>query len=86
MSRNFSGKQERVLLYTAVFEPAEEGGYTVSVPILPGCISEGDTFEEAKANIEEAIRSFLASLRKHGEVIPTEEQQPFIGQVSVPAK
>ncbi len=35
--------------YTALFEPAEEGGYTVTVPALPGCITGGDTFEEAQA-------------------------------------
>lgn len=42
-----------------VLEPAEEGGYTVYVPALPGCISEGDTFEEAIANIKEAIELYL---------------------------
>ena len=38
-----------------ILEPAEEGGYTVYVPSLPGCISEGETEEEAIANIKEAI-------------------------------
>lgn len=38
-----------------VLEPSEDGGYTVYVPALPGCISEGDTVEDALANIEEAI-------------------------------
>jgi len=42
-----------------VLEPAEEGGYTVYVPALPGCISEGDTYEEATANIKEAIEHYL---------------------------
>ena len=42
-----------------VFEPSEEGGYTVVVPALPGCISEGDTLEEARRNIREAIELFL---------------------------
>ena len=42
-------------MYTVVFSVAEEGGYTATVPALPGCISEGDTFEEAKKNIAEAI-------------------------------
>lgn len=41
--------------YAVVFTPAEEGGYTATVPALPGCISEGDSFEEAKKNIAEAI-------------------------------
>ncbi|HEU5226177.1 MAG TPA: type II toxin-antitoxin system HicB family antitoxin [Ktedonobacteraceae bacterium] len=44
---------------TVVLEPSEEGGYTVYVPALPGCISEGDTKEEALANIKEAIKLYL---------------------------
>ena len=42
-----------------VLEPSEEGGYTVYVPALPGCISEGDTKDEALANIREAIELYL---------------------------
>jgi len=45
----------------AVLEAAEEGGYTVFVPSLPGCISEGDTREEALKNIREAIELYLES-------------------------
>jgi predicted RNase H-like HicB family nuclease len=45
--------------FKVVLEPAEEGGYTVYVPSLPGCISEGDTIEEALANIKEAIALYL---------------------------
>jgi predicted RNase H-like HicB family nuclease len=43
----------------AVLEPSEEGGYTVIVPSLPGCISEGETREEAIRNIREAIELYL---------------------------
>jgi predicted RNase H-like HicB family nuclease len=42
-----------------VLEPSEDGGYTVNVPALPGCISEGDSAEEALANIQEAIDLYL---------------------------
>jgi predicted RNase H-like HicB family nuclease len=42
-----------------VFEPSDEGGFTVYVPSLPGCISEGESFEEAMANIKEAIELYL---------------------------
>jgi predicted RNase H-like HicB family nuclease len=42
-----------------VLEPSDEGGYTVYAPALPGCISEGDTLEEALANIKEAIELYL---------------------------
>ena len=43
----------------AVFEPAEESGFTAYVPSLSGCVSEGDTFEEAVANIREAVVLYL---------------------------
>ncbi len=42
-----------------VLEPSDEGGYTAHVPSLPGCISEGETMEEAMANIQEAIALYL---------------------------
>lgn len=42
-----------------VLEPSDEGGYTTYVPSLPGCISEGDTLQEALANIREAIELYL---------------------------
>ena len=42
-----------------VLEPSEEGGYTAYAPSLPGCISEGDTAEEAMANVREAIELYL---------------------------
>ena len=42
-----------------VFEASDEGGYTVYVPSLPGCISEGNTKAEAMANIKEAIELYL---------------------------
>ena len=42
-----------------ILEPSDEGGYTVYVPALPGCISEGDTLEQAMANIREAIELYL---------------------------
>jgi predicted RNase H-like HicB family nuclease len=42
-----------------VLEPSDEGGYTVYVPSLPGCISEGETKDEAMANIKEAIALYL---------------------------
>ena len=42
-----------------VLEPSDEGGYTGYVPSLPGCISEGDTVEEATANLREAVDLYL---------------------------
>jgi predicted RNase H-like HicB family nuclease len=45
--------------FEVVLEPSDEGGYTVYVPSLPGCISEGETIEEALDNIREAIQLYL---------------------------
>lgn len=45
--------------FKVVLEPSEEGGYTVYIPALPGCISEGETIEEALFNIEEAAALYL---------------------------
>ena len=42
-----------------ILEPSEDGGYTVTVPALPGCISEGDSREKALANIAEAVQLYL---------------------------
>ena len=47
-----------------ILEPSDEGGYTVSVPALPGCISEGDNIDEALANIQEAIELYLEPLEE----------------------
>jgi antitoxin HicB len=52
--------------------PDEIGGYTVEVPSLPGCISEGDTIDEALANIKEAIELYIEVLREDGKSIPDE--------------
>lgn len=69
--------------YNAIFEPAPEGGYTVTVPALPGCVSEGNTLEEAKANIQEAIELYLdVYLEDHTEV-PREKRQPIISSIGV---
>ena len=63
--------------YTVLFEPAAEGGYTVTVPMLPGVITEGDTLEEAREHVKEAIRGHLKVLRKYREPIPQERSAAF---------
>jgi len=75
---------QKVLKYTVIFEPAEEGGYVVSVPALPGCISEGDDFEEAVEMIKDAMKGYLAVLKKEGLEIPKEEDEVVVTKVSIP--
>ena len=69
--------------YTAVFEPAVEGGFMVTVPALPGLVTEGDTIEEARAMVKDAIRGYLESLVKHGEEIPIEPGPASVERVAV---
>jgi predicted RNase H-like HicB family nuclease len=57
-----------------VLEPSEEGGYTVTVPALPGCISERDTKEEALRNIREAIELYLEPVEDDASLNPDAEQ------------
>lgn len=77
-------KVAKILKYTAVFEPASEGGYVVTVPSLPGCITEGDTFEEAAEMVKDAIAGYLAVLKDEGEEIPKEINDVIVTKVSVP--
>jgi antitoxin HicB len=63
----YKGKMSKFLVY---IEPAEEGGYIVSCPQLPGCVTQGETVEEAIAMIKDAIQGYIASLKKHGEPLP----------------
>ena len=75
--------KQSVLKYDVIFEEQPDGGYTVTVPSLPGCISEGDTFELAKANIADAITVYLESLIMDKEEITEPDNAVFIGQVQV---
>jgi len=58
--------------YTVLVEKNEEGGYTVVVPSLPGCITQGDTWQEAMANAREAIAGYIEALKDIGKPVPVE--------------
>ena len=78
------GDGRRMMKYTVVLEADSEGeGYTVTVPVLPGCISEGATKEEALDNIREAIQGFIEGLQKAGEPVPTETQPVELATVAI---
>jgi predicted RNase H-like HicB family nuclease len=59
--------------YRVLLRKEPEGGFTAMVPTLQGCISYGDTIEEAIAMVKEAIEGYIESLKAHGEEIPTEK-------------
>ena len=63
----------RVLNYRVLLRKEKEGGFTVIVTSLPGCITYGETLEEALAMAREAIELYLDSLIAEGEEIPTDE-------------
>lgn len=74
------------LEYSVILEPDEDGaGYTVTVPALPGCISEGETLEESLENIKDAIRLYLRMCRRKGEPVPREHVSPQMVKVRVAA-
>lgn len=80
MSKKLS---REILKYTVIFEPAEEGGFVASVPALPGCSTQGETFEEAVEMIQDAISGYLTVLKDTKQQIPTEKDDLVVTKVSV---
>ena len=56
--------------YVVVIEPAADGSFSAYVPDLPGCVSCGDTIQEVRELIREAVELHVGSLRRHGESVP----------------
>ena len=69
--------------FTVVIEPDDQG-YHAFVPALPGCHSFGDTLDEARANIFEAMQLHVESMEADGEPIPIEQEPLFITRLSIP--
>ena len=67
--------------YSVVVHQAEEGGFWVNVPALPGCYSQGETVDEALVNVREAIGLYLEVLREEGQNVPRDADVVY--QVSV---
>ena len=67
--------------YTAVFEPAQEGGYVVYFPSLPGVVTEGETLEEAREMATDLLTGYLELLHERGQPLPAsdswEESNPI---------
>lgn len=75
-------KKIKVLEYNAIFEREKDGGYSVWVPSLSGCCSQGDTFEEALTNIKEAIELYLEDAKEKD----FEESKTTKNQFMVPVR
>ena len=67
--------------FTVVLEPEEDGGYSVHCPALPGCVSQGDTREEALGNIQEAILLVLEVVDGDGTPIPAETPEVITEEI-----
>ncbi len=74
---------QKIYSYTVVFEPAEEGGYVVHVPALPGCVTQGETLAEARVMAADAIRLYLEDLEADGEPAPIETDETRITKTEV---
>ena len=67
-----------MMRYTVVLEKEADGGYVVTVPALPGCVSQGDSREEALTNIREAIQLYVDDCRAAGDPVPTEAGKEIV--------
>ncbi|MBI3420644.1 MAG: type II toxin-antitoxin system HicB family antitoxin [Candidatus Sungbacteria bacterium] len=84
MRRNKETKIEKqVLKFNAVFLEEDNGGYSVNVPTLPGCFSQGDTFEKAVANIKEAIELYLEDEQEDRELLKYRGSREFLVPVEL---
>jgi len=67
---------KQILEYSAIFEPAKEGGYNVSFPSFPGCFTFGRNFEEAKLKAKEILELWLEELAHQGGKVPVYKRRP----------
>jgi len=75
----------KTLHYNLIFRPEQEGGFTVLVPSLPGCITYGKNLEEAKMMAKDAIKGYIYSLKKHKESIPSDVDN-FVTTIDIKTK
>ena len=75
--------KRKILEYPAVFSPAIEGGYNVSFPDFPGCVTCGDTFEHAKAMAKDVLELWIEELKSKQEELPAYFAKPIIDEVKV---
>ncbi len=64
--------------YTVVLEREKDGGFVATVPLLPGCVSQGDTREDAIKNIREAIELYIEDCRLAGDPVPEEDSVEYV--------
>lgn len=83
--KKLTEKSQNILNYIAIFDTAEEGGYNVSFPAFPGCVTFGKTFEEAKKYAKEVLELWLEELNDTKQEIPVFYSRSIIGEIGVVA-
>lgn len=76
-------KTSKATIYQAVFNPIPEGGFEVSFPDFPGCVTFGSTFEEAQAMAAEVLSLWIEELEAEHKAIPKHHARPIIADVKV---
>ena len=71
----------RIASYHVIFEPAEEGGFNVSFPSFPGCVTFGKTFEEAEKHAREVLELWIEELKAQKLFIPSVHRCPIISEI-----
>ncbi len=67
--------------FDLIFEPEKEGGYTVTVPAIPECVTYGASFEEASGNAREAILLCLEDRHENGQALPEEAPRAVLSSI-----
>jgi predicted RNase H-like HicB family nuclease len=70
--------EHSAMKYTVILEREPDGGFVASVPVLPGCVSQGDTREEAMVNIKEAVDLYIEDCRVAGDPVPVEDSREYV--------
>lgn len=71
--------------YTVILQKETDGGYVATVPSLPGCVSQGDTREEAISNIREAADLYIEDCIAAGDSVPEEDEREYV-EIRTPAR
>ncbi|MBU1137256.1 type II toxin-antitoxin system HicB family antitoxin [Patescibacteria group bacterium] len=76
-------KHKTILEYPAIFNKAEEGGYDVSFPDFPGCVTFGKNFEQAEEKAKELLELWIEELKENKQKIPMPKSRPIINEIPV---
>jgi len=76
-------KIHKISSFFAVFDPAKEGGYNISFPDFPGCVTFGRSFEEAKEKAKEILELWLEELACQKQPIPIKTSRPIIDEIKI---